>query len=142
MTLQMRPPITAPEVIAPFVAAAVAVLLVGLLKEPARRNLSAILLGGAGAAYLGGGLGFWEVAFCIVMTVVAYLGLRDYRWIGLGWLMHSSADVAHHLWGNPILPMLPLSSFGCALCDIGLAVWCFAKAPSPYPWVRAARVAA
>ena len=137
MTFQTRPPITTPEVITPFVVAAVAVLLVGLLKEPARRNLSAILLGGAGAAYLGGGLGLWEVAFCVVMTVVAYLGLSDYRWIGLGWLMHSGADIAHHLWGNPILPALPLSSFGCALCDVGLAAWYFAGAPSPYPWAKA-----
>jgi len=136
MSLQAELPITPPEIIAPFVVAVIAVLLAGLLKEPARRNLSAILLGGAGAAYLGGGLGYVEVGFCAVMTIVAYLGLRDYRWIGLGWLLHSGMDVAHHLWGQPILPMLPLSSFGCALCDIGLAAWYFAKAPSPYPWVR------
>jgi hypothetical protein len=137
MLIQARPPITIPELIAPFGVAAVAVLLAGLLREPARRNVSAILLAGAGAAYLGGGLGVFEVVFCIAMTFVAYFGLGDYRWIGVGWLMHSGADVAHHLWGNPILPMLPLSSFGCALCDVGLAAWYFAGAPSPFPWTRA-----
>lgn len=136
MPFQARPPITTPEVIAPFIVAAVAVFLIGLLREPARRDLSAILIGGAGAAYLGGGLGYLEVGLCVLLTAVAYLGLRDYRWIGFGWLMHSGADVVHHLWGHPILPMLPLSSFGCALCDVGLAVWYFAQAPSPYRRAR------
>jgi hypothetical protein len=130
MNLQPRPEITTPQWIAPFLVAGAAILMLGLLREPARRTYSAILIAGAGAAYLSGGLGAWEFVFCAAMSVVAYRGLADYRWIGAGWLMHSAWDVAHHLWGQPIIPALPLSSFGCALCDAALAAWYFACAPA------------
>ena len=72
------------------------------------------------------------------MSFVAYRGLEDYRFVGAGWVLHTAWDVTHHLYGNPIIPFLPLSSFGCAICDLGLAAWYFAGAPSPYPWVRRA----
>jgi hypothetical protein len=127
--------------VSPLLVAGVAILLLGLLREPARQKLSAILLAGAGAAYFAGGLGPWEFVFCAGLSAVAYFGLSDYRWIGLGWLLHGGWDAVHHLYGNPIIPMLPLSSFGCAICDVGLAAWYFAGAPSPYPWVRAAKPA-
>ena len=136
MIIQPRPPITSPQLISPLIVAAVAILLLGLLREPARQQFSAILVAGAGAAYLAGGLGPWELILCGLMSVVAFLGLRDYRWLGLGWMLHSASDVIHHLYGNPIIPALPLSSFGCAICDIVLAIWYFAGAPSPYPWVN------
>jgi ketosteroid isomerase-like protein len=137
MTLQPRPAIEIPQLIAPLVVAGVAILLLAALREPTRQRFSAIIIAGAGAAYISGGLGPWEFAFCAVMTVVAFRGLTDYRWIGAGWLMHSAWDVLHHLYGNPIIPIAPLSSFGCAVCDVALAVWYFAGAPSPYPWARA-----
>jgi hypothetical protein len=136
MIAQHRPPLTTPLMISPLVVAAVIVLLCGLLREPARRRFSAIFIAGAGAAYLGGGLGAWEFAFCAVMTFVAYRGLADYRFIGAGWVMHTLWDIVHHLYGNAIVPFLPMSSAGCAICDLGLAAWYFAGAPSPYPWVR------
>ena len=99
-------------------------------------------MAGAGAAYLGAGLGVWEIGFCTAMTYVAYRGLEDYRFVGAAWLLHTGWDVVHHLFGSPILPFLPMSSFGCAICDVGLAAWYFAGAPSPYPWiVRADRQA-
>jgi hypothetical protein len=101
-----------------------------LLREPARHKLSAIMIAGAGAAYLGGGLGRWEVAGCAAFTVVAYKGLEDYRWIGLGWVMHSCWDVVHCLYGHPILPFAPDSSAGCAVCDLLLAAWYFLGARS------------
>lgn len=137
MTFQPRPPITPVQAVSPLFVAAAAILVLSALREPARRKFSAILLAGAGAAYLSGGLGPWEFAFCAAMSGVAYLGLGDYRWIGLGWLLHSGADVLHHLYGHPIIPFAPLSSFGCAICDVGLAIWYFAGAPSPYPWSNA-----
>jgi len=136
MPLQSRPTITAPHLVSPLLVAGVALLLLGLLREPARRKLSAILLAGAGAAYFAGGFGPWEFVFCAVISALAYLGLGRYRWIGLGWLLHAGWDVLHHLYGNPIIQMLPLSSFGCAICDLGLAAWYFAGAPSPYPWTK------
>jgi len=138
MILQSRPPLTPAHIVSPLLVAGGVILLCGLLREPARRKFSAILIAGAGAAYLGGGLGGWEFAFCALMTFVAYRGLADYRFIGAGWVLHTGWDVVHHLYGNPIVPFLPLSSAGCAICDLGLAAWYFAGAPSPYPAIRRA----
>jgi hypothetical protein len=107
------------------------ILLCSLIREPARKKFMAILVGGAGAAYLsGGGFGLWEAAFCAVMTVCAYKGLQSYRYIGIGWLLHTAWDILHHLYGNPILPFEAASSLGCAICDPVIAAWCFAGAPS------------
>ena len=101
-----------------------------LLNEPARRNLSALLVAGVGAAYLGGGLGPVEVAACIGFNALAYFGLRDYRFIGAAWLLHAGWDVVHHLYGNEILAFVPLSSLGCAITDPLIAVWYLVGAPS------------
>ncbi|MFI7130965.1 DUF6010 family protein [Nonomuraea sp. NPDC050153] len=57
--------------------------------------------------------------------------------MGAGWLLHTAWDVLHHLQGNPILPFAALSSFGCAICDPVVALWCFAGGPSVFRWVRA-----
>jgi hypothetical protein len=141
MTLHPKPPLTPVLMVSPLLVAGVFILLCGLLREPARERFSAIMIAGAGAAYLGGGLGLWEFAFCAIMTVIAYRGLTDYRYTGAGWVLHTCWDVAHHLYGNPIVPFLPMSSAGCAICDLGLAAWYFAGAPSPYPWVRRADAA-
>jgi hypothetical protein len=108
--------------------------LCSLFKEPNRRNFSALMIAGAGAAYLNGGLLGWEFAFCTVMTGVAYWGLKDYRLIGIGWLLHTAWDTVHHLYGTPIVPFVPLSSFGCAICDPALALWYFRGAPSVFTW--------
>lgn len=136
MQMQIRPEITLVQMISPVIVALVVMLLLSLLREPARRNLSALLIAGAGAAYLNGGLGPVELGFCAVLTFIAYRGLADYRFVGLGWLMHTGWDVVHHLYGNPIVPFQPLSSFGCAICDVVLALWYFASAPSLYEMVR------
>ena len=117
--------------ILPAIIALVAILLISLLKEPARKNYMAILLAGAGAAYLsGGGFGRWELVFCTAMSVCAYFGLRSYSFIGFGWLLHTGWDILHHLYGNPLLPFSATSSLGCAICDPVIAIWCFAGAPS------------
>src|SRR6266446_4200891 len=64
--------------IAPAMIAIVFILLISLMKEPNRRLFMAIILGGAGSAYLsGGGFGKWEMAFSTVMTICAYQGLRS-----------------------------------------------------------------
>jgi len=64
------------------------ILLSSLVKEPERQKPSAIILAGAGAAYLNGGLGGWEFPFCAFMTFMAYKGLTHYSFIGIGcnWL--------------------------------------------------------
>ena len=136
MPIQLRPELTVPNLIGPIVVAIVFVTLCSLLKEPARRHFSAILIAGAGAAYLNGGLLGWEFAFCTVMTWVAFRGLSNYRFIAAGWLLHTSWDVVHHLYGAPIVPFVPLSSLGCAICDPLLAVWYFYDARSVFTWMR------
>ncbi|NJL52878.1 MAG: hypothetical protein HC930_12890 [Hydrococcus sp. SU_1_0] len=134
MPIQIRPEITVVQIIAPLIVAMIFVTLCSLFKEPNRRHFSALMIAGAGAAYLNGGLLGWEFAFCAVMTAVAYWGLKDYRFIGIGWLLHTAWDTIHHLYGTPIVPFVPLSSFGCAICDSALAGWYFQGAPSISTW--------
>src|SRR6202049_2338546 len=120
----------------PVLIALIFISLCSLLKEPNRRNFMAIMIAGAGAAYLNGGLGKWEFVFTIVVTWLAYKGLRSYGFIGAGWILHTGWDVMHHLYGNPIVPFAPTSSLGCAICDPVIAAWCFAGAPSIYRLFR------
>jgi hypothetical protein len=114
-------------------ASAVAALWIAvfsLLREPVRHKLSAIMIAGAGAAYLSGGLGIWEFIACFAFTAVAYKGLASYRFVGIGWAMHTCWDLVHHYYGHPIIPFAPLSSAGCAVCDLWLAIWYFFGAKS------------
>ena len=120
------------DVVAPVVVAMLFIVATSAFKEPQRRHFNAIMIAGAGAAYLNGGLGIWEFAFTAVVTYCAYRGLNSYGCIGLGWLLHTGWDVMHHWYGNPIVPFVPTSSLGCAICDPIIAAWCFAGAPSVY----------
>jgi hypothetical protein len=104
--------------------------------EPARQKFNAVMLADAGAAYLSGGaLGYWwELAFTAVVTFCAFTGLANYTWLGVGWLLHTGWDIVHHLKGAPIIPALSHSSFGCAICDLVIAVWMFRGAPPINTW--------
>lgn len=112
------------------------ITLMSLMKEPNRQKLNAIIVVGAGAAYLSGGLGGWEFAFCALIAFLAYKGLTHYAWIGVAWLLHTAWDVVHHLYANPIVPFEPSSSAGCAVCDAVLALWFFLGAPSVFELLR------
>ena len=118
------------DYIGPAIGAVVFVVVMSRVKHPTRQTFNAILVAGASGVYLSGGFGAWEVLYPVVATPVVFLGLRSYRFIGLAWLMHSCWDVAHHLWGNPIWPFMPTSSFGCMMFDALIAVWFLAGAPS------------
>jgi hypothetical protein len=124
--------------IAPIGVALVLIALGSLLTEPSRRRFSAVFLAGAGGAYLSGGFGGVEFAFCATITIIAFIGLEHYWAIALGWVLHSGWDVAHHLWGHPIIPFAPDSSFGCAICDPALAAWYALGAPTIWRIGRAA----
>ena len=125
--------LTALDWVMPVVVAVVFVLLVSLLREPTRQRFNAIFVAGAGSAYLsGGGFGVWEFPYVALASWVAYRGLDDYRFIGIAWLMHTVWDVAHHLWGNPIIPFQATSSHGCAITDALIALWFLRGAPSVY----------
>ena len=131
--------LTAVEMISPLIVAVLFIAACSLLKEPARRNLSAIMVAGAGAAYLNGGLGGWEFIYCAFATWLAYRGLADLRYVGAAWLLHSMWDVVHHFYGTPIVPFAPSSSAGCAICDVALAAWYFRGAPSISTWLKKPR---
>ena len=131
-------PIIALGLISPVVFAFIFIALCSLLREPTRQKVSAVFVAGAGAAYFAGGFGPWELAFCSLITVLAYRGLADYRAIGVAWLCHSGWDLAHDLYGNPIIPFAPASSFGCIVCDPVMAVWYLIGAPSIWPTIRRA----
>ena len=120
------------DVAAPIVVATLFIGATSACKEPQRRHCNALMLAGAGAAYLKGGLGLWECACTALVTACAYHGLNAYGCIGLGWLLHTGWDVVHHLYGHPIVSFVPTSSLGCAMCDPIHAAWCFAGAPSIY----------
>jgi Family of unknown function (DUF6010) len=122
------------RLLAPILIALIFISLCSLLKEPKRRDFMAIMIAGAGAAYLRGGLGKSEFVFTALVTWVAYKGLHSYRFIGIGWILHTGWDIIHHLYGHPIVPFVPTSSLGCAICDPVIAAWCFAGAPSVYRW--------
>ena len=129
------------EWILPAVIALVFILLASLIQEPSRNKFMAIMVAGAGSAYLsGGGFGKWELAFCTVMAICAYQGLRSYSFIGIGWLLHTGWDILHHFYGNPLLPFSATSSLGCAICDPVIAIWCFAGAPSLWALIQGKRV--
>ncbi|MGW6905583.1 DUF6010 family protein [Streptomyces sp. NPDC054940] len=124
----------------PALIGLVYVLLMCLVREPHRRRLNAVMVAGAGAAYLsGGGLGGWEFAFTALATYVAYRGLDSWAFIGIGWLLHTAWDVVHHLKGNPIVPFSHDSSLGCAICDPVIALWCLGGGRTPRELVRAMR---
>ena len=120
-----RQPITLTHIIAPIVVASLFIVIMSRLNDRMRQRVSALLIAGAGAVYFGGGFGWWEVAFCALFTFFAYRGLDSYRYIGMAWVLHVGWDILHHLYGHSILPMVPLSSAGCAICDSVIALWYF-----------------
>ncbi|MDA3642902.1 DUF6010 family protein [Saccharopolyspora indica] len=126
------------SIIAPMLIGVGYALLNSFIREPHRRRFNAVMVAGAGAAYIsGGGFGVWELAFCAVVACCAYRGLESWTFIGIAWLLHTAWDVAHHLHGNPIIPFAEHSSFGCAICDPVIAVWCLAGGPSLVEPLRA-----
>lgn len=102
------------------------VLVNSVIGESHRRRFNAIMVAGAGAAYLSsGGFGPWEIGFTAVITYCAYRGLESWTYIGIAWLLHTALDVVHYIKGTPILPFAHSSSLGCAICDPVIAIWCF-----------------
>jgi hypothetical protein len=124
------PPLELMDAVGPVMGALIFVLVMQCVPEPARRTFNAVLVGGASGVYLSGGFGVWELAYPVLVTPVVYRGLTSHRFIGVAWVLHAAWDLAHHLWGNPIWPFMPTSSFGCVVFDALLAVWFLAGAPT------------
>lgn len=130
----MHDPLSIMGIMVPVLIGLGYILLVSLFKEPDRQKFNAIMVAGAGAAYLNGGLMGWEFIFCSVMTFLAFKGLKRYVWLGIAWILHTGWDLMHHYYGNPIVPMDVQSSLGCAICDPVIAVWLFIGAPRLFPF--------
>jgi len=126
----LTPQIGMTNVIAPVIVSGIFITLTSLFKEPTRQQFSALMIAGAGFVYFGGGFRFWEVGYGVFFLWLAFRSLTDYRFVGVGWMLHVGWDILHHLYGRPILPFIPLSSLGCAICDTGIAAWYFLGAPS------------
>ncbi len=125
-----HPVLHATDYLGPAISAVVFVLTMSMVPEPARRRFNAIFAAGACGVYLNGGFGAWELLFPALATPIVYRGLSSHRYIGAAWLMHAAWDLPHHLWGNPIWPFMPTSSFGCLIFDTLIAIWFLAGAPS------------
>lgn len=117
--------------LAPILAGIGYAFLMSLVREPHRKRLNAVMLAGAGAAYLSaGGFGAWEYVFTAAVTYCAYRGLESWRFIGIGWMLHASWDLLHYATGKPpIIPFAHDSSLGCAICDPVIALWCLRGGP-------------
>jgi hypothetical protein len=80
--------------VAPVLIGVLYAFLMSLLREPTRRRLNAIMVAGAGAAYLSSGsFGAWEFVFTAAVTYCAYRGLDSYVWIGIAWLLHTAGTL-------------------------------------------------
>ncbi|MFI2350807.1 DUF6010 family protein [Streptomyces sp. NPDC019443] len=124
-------------VVAPILIGVLYVCLMSLIRAPHRRRFNAVMVAGAGAAYIsGGGFGPWELVITTVIAYCAYRGLESWTFIGIAWLLHTGWDLLHHLQGNPIVPFVEHSSFGCAICDPVIAAWCFTGGPSVTDFLR------
>jgi len=121
---------TVMDVVGPAIGACAFVLIMSFVREPTRRTLNAVIVAGASGVYLSGGFGIWELVYPAVVTPVVYRALRSYRYLAVAWLMHAAWDLTHHAWGNPILPFMQTSSFGCFVFDSVIAVWFLAGAPA------------
>ena len=123
------PPLVLMDYIGPIIGGIVFVVVMAQVREPARRTVNAVFIAGASGVYLSGGFGVWELVYPVIATPVVYLGLTSYRFIGVAWLMHAAWDLPHHLWGHPIWPFMPTSSFGCVIFDTVVGIWFLAGAP-------------
>ena len=103
------------DIVAPVVVATLFIIATSAFKEPQRRHFNAIMIAGAGAAYLNGGLGIWEFAFTAVVTYCAYKGLKAYRFIGLGWLLHTGWGIMHG--SVPLMRYATAVAIGCRWPD-------------------------
>lgn len=130
------PEVGMPQIIGAVIVATLYISIFSLVRKENRTRMNAIVLAGAGAAYLSSGLGPWEFAFCTIMSIVAYKGLTRNYMIGIGWLLHTGWDLVHHLYADAIVPMDPTSSFGCMICDPIMAVWFFFGAPNIWAVLR------
>jgi hypothetical protein len=78
------------DYIGPIIGAVAFIVIMALVREPARQTISAMLTAGLTSVYLsGGGFGLWELVFPVVAMPLAYRGLRSYGAVAVVWWMHA-----------------------------------------------------
>ena len=129
------------DYVAPALAGLVFIAIMSRIRDAVRLPLNAAFVIGASGVYMSGGFGLWEVVYAMLAgPVLGYFALRSYYAIGIGWLCHATWDILHHLYGHPIWPFMPSSSFGCLIFDTVIGAWFLCGARLPF--ARAAAPAA
>ena len=118
------------------VFAPIFIAIMSLIKEPWRQKINAGLIAVAGGAYVNAGLAPFDQLFNVLLVVVAYEGLQNYKFIALGWILHACWDIVHHFYANPIDVTMPYSSGVCGFFDTFIAIWFFFNAPSVFDYVK------
>src|ERR1700741_3478611 len=93
-TLMHPAPLVVMDYVGPALGALLFVAVMSIVAEPTRRTLNAIVLAGASGVYLSGGFGLWELTYPVIGAAVAFGGLRSYRVLGVGWLVHAGWGVS------------------------------------------------
>jgi hypothetical protein len=112
------------------------ITIMSLFKEPLRQKINAGLIAVAGGAYINAGLMPFDQLFNVLLVFLAYKGLQNYKFIALGWILHTCWDIVHHFYGNPIDPTIPESTNVCAFFDSQIGMWFYFGAPSIFDLVR------
>lgn len=118
------------SILFPILQSVVFITLIALIREPHRQWSMAILLAVAGGVYLNNEYQLFPAIFALVIGIFSFLGLKNYQFIGIGWLLHSVYDWVHYFNGFPMLNNTPGTAFGCAIFDIGIAVYFLLGAPT------------
>ncbi len=124
-------PFTNGDILSSLLGGVIFITLVSFIKEPYRQKTMVIMLGVAGGVYVNNSLGL-GMPIAILLGYFAYQGLNSYKFIAFGWLIHTVADIFHHIKGYPMIHNDALSSFGCAIFDVIIAIWFLVDAPSIY----------
>jgi Family of unknown function (DUF6010) len=137
MNSHIIPDFTLANFILAIILAPIFIIIMSLLKEPLRQKINAGLIAVAGGAYINAGLMPFDQLFNVVLVFVAYKGLQNYKFIALGWIIHTCWDIVHHFYGHPIDFAVPESTNVCAFFDVLIAIWFFFNAPSVFDYVKA-----
>jgi Family of unknown function (DUF6010) len=136
MNAQIVPDFTFANIILALILFPIFITIMSLLKEPLRQKINAGLIAVAGGAYINAGLMPFDQLFNVLLVFIAYKGLQNYKFIALGWLLHTCWDIVHHFYGKPIDITIPDSTNVCAFFDVFIAIWFYYGAPSVFDFVK------
>jgi Family of unknown function (DUF6010) len=136
MHSQIIPDFTFSNFLLASILSPIFMIIMSLIKEPFRQKINAGLIAVAGGAYINAGLMPFDQLFNVLLVFIAYKGLQDYKFIALGWILHTCWDIVHHFYGNPIDATIPDSTNVCAFFDPMIAAWFYIGAPSVFDIVK------